>query len=114
MTEHPKFTAAVAALDAGDPRPIMRLAFGSREDASKGLYCDCSAPLVEGLDLMCRACLMHNKDQERAKVRSFAHAHEFVPGKMGGAFCKTCVRLADDQVHHGVNRRGVTSWGEPV
>lgn len=112
---HPKLTAALAALDNGEgAAAILAVALSARAAADEGRYCECAEPEVTGFDLLCAECLLNNKDQERARVRSFTHAHEFVPGKLGGAFCKVCVRLETDPRHHGVNAVGRTSWGELV
>ncbi len=113
---HYDLKAAMEALYDGNPSPVIAIAMRARFAADEGRYCECDSPEVLGLDLMCGACLLNNKDQERARVRSIAHAHEFVPDAdlMGGAFCKACVRLEDDSRHHGVDAVGRTSWGEEV
>lgn len=112
---HPGLTSALAALDNGEgAAAIFAVALSARAAADEGRYCECAEPEVAGLDLMCAECLLNNKDQERALVRSFTHAHKFVPGKLGGAFCKVCVQLETDPRHHGVNAVGRTSWGELV
>lgn len=114
---HPKLTEALLALEGDEGAgALIGIALSARIAAGGGRYCECMDPEVEGLDLMCRACLLNNRDQERAKVRSFAHAHAFDPDMdlLNGAFCKVCARSETDPRHHGVNAVGRTSWGETV
>lgn len=113
---NPQLKAALDALhEHSNALPLLAIAFQAREAAEDGRYCECVYPQLQGADLLCGACLLNNKDQERSRVRAFAHAHDFVPGgAMDGAFCKACVRLERDPRHHGQNAKGVTSWGEEV
>ena len=114
---HRRLVAALAALDNGEgAAAILAVALSARAAADEGRYCECAEPEVTGFDLMCAECLLNNRDQERARVRSFAHAHDFIPdtAHFDGAFCKVCIRIETDPRHHGVNAVGRTSWGELV
>lgn len=102
--EHPKLTAARAALEEGGAGvgPIIALAFGARAAQDEGRYCECPDPILTGNDLMCGACLLNNKDQERKRCAVICNAHEFVPWEVAG-FCGTCARGEADPRHHGID-----------
>ena len=112
MSQHPKLKSALEAAHDGDYMPILGIALRSRSAADAGQYCECTDPLLTGADLMCGACLLRNKDQERAAVDRLVKAHDFVPGKLGGLLCATCTYSASAPRHHGVDEPGRCSWGE--
>lgn len=111
-TEHPKLTAARAALEDGGAGvgPILALAFGARAAQDEGRYCECTDPLLVGDDLMCGACLLNNKDQERKRVAAICNAHDFVPWSKVEGFCDICARGESDPRHHGVDATPRYSW----
>lgn len=110
--QHPDLTAA---LDPFDPARLLGIALRARGAADKGRYCECAEPLTAGLDLMCGACLLNNKDQERRRVIDFVRAHDFVAGEHGsGWICERCTLFEDHERHHGVDGIGRCSWGEEL
>lgn len=73
---------------------------------------------VTGLDLMCGACLLNNRDQEKRKLLSIYGAHDFVPSTRSALrerlhWCE-CTWPEDDERHHGVDKPCRTSWGEQL
>ena len=109
---HPDLTAALARLDAGQLGPIVRIGMRARFAAREGRRCECAEPELTGHDLLCGACLLENRDQERRAVDRLVGAHEFVPGKLSGRMCAVCTGRANLPRHHGVDEVGHCSWGE--
>jgi hypothetical protein len=111
---HPKLVAAHAALDKRDDfRPMVALAFGAIAAQDDGRYCECSEPLLAGDDLMCGACLLNNKDQERKRCARSCNAHEFVPSPKFPPMCAVCTMWKDSPRHHGVDATPRYSWETP-
>ncbi len=102
----------------GDAREIIQLSLNARIKADNGEWCTCAKPSLRGLDLLCGHCLLQNKDQERAKVRSMVAPHEFEPRGTRGIrefMCVVCSRWKDDPRHAGDRSAvGRTSWGEEI
>lgn len=106
---HPDLLRAEAE---GDWKGLVGIALGVRGAMEEGRYCECTTPEVSESGLMCRACLLRNKDQERAAVDWMVRAHDFVPGALDGLMCKVCSNWEEAPRHHGVSAVGRTSWGE--
>lgn len=116
--QHPKLVAALDQMESGDYGPVLAIALGARVKADDGRYCVCADPLLSGLDLMCSACLLNNRDQEKRKLLSLYGAHDFEADtasetRVAMGWCK-CTYPKDDPRHHGVDIRCVTSWGEEL
>jgi len=118
---HPDLVAALERLDAGDAAPIVRIGLGSRVKALEGQFCACTDPLTPGKNLMCEACLFHNKDAEIRLVRQMITAHDFVPNTIRAnpspirlRMCALCTMWDTDPRHHGVSAVGKTMWGDEV
>ena len=108
---HPDFQRA---LDANDMGALIGIALRARGWADDGLFCECEEPRIEGLDLMCGACLLNNKDQERRRIVNFVRAHAFEPDDRTGWMCKRCIQPEEHGRHHGVDGIGRCTWGEEL
>jgi hypothetical protein len=95
-----------------DWQALAAIALRAREAVDDGRYCECDPPELSGTALMCGACLLRNKNQERAAVDRMVRAHDFVPGALGGLMCEVCSNNKEAPRHHGVPAVGTCSWGE--
>lgn len=109
---HPDLKAAIEALDAGHPAAIVAIGARARLAAADGRRCECAEPELVGADLLCGACLLENRDQERRGVDRLVNAHEFVPGKLSGRMCAVCMGRVSLPRHRGTDEVGRCSWGE--
>lgn len=98
----------------------IRVALECRERSERGIYCECAAPDLRGVALMCFACQCRHRGQEVAAVHRIVDAHDFEPStrfsnaELNAGFCLHCTRGVDDPRHNGVPAIGRTSWGEDV
>jgi hypothetical protein len=111
---HPKLVAALQAATEGRYGAVLGIAARARLAADAGRRCECPEPELTGEDLLCGACLLNNKNQERRKVTKLVQAHDFVPGKLGGRMCSVCTMPERAERHHGVAAIGRCSWGEEI
>lgn len=112
-SEHPLLVEAIElATVGGEYGPLLGIALHARLAAEEGRYCTCAEPSLTDTDLMCGACLLQNRDQERAAVDRLVGAHDFVPGALEGLMCAVCTMWREAPRHHGISEVGRCSWGE--
>lgn len=107
---HPDLVKALAAAKRGDVGPVLGVAARAILAQDEGRYCECADPVLAGDDLLCGACLLNNKDQERRRCAVICDAHDFVPGPCGGLMCKVCMCSESAPRHHGVDATPRYSW----
>lgn len=93
---HPRLEAARTSHADGDHGPLIAIALEARMAASR---CCCDTPILEGDDLMCRACLCENDGQVEKRMERARTPHRYQPHRSG--LCDVCARWPDDPLHDG-------------
>lgn len=106
-------------IENGDVKQILGMALGARVAADEGRYCECAKPSVHGLDLMCGACLLENREQIVKRTHHIVDAHDFEepdpndPHHKALVFmdwCPRCTQPRDALRHHGISATPRYPW----